>query len=206
MAPAQPIPQSKLPGTVSHPQLQQQAGFGSLQMQQQAANAAYLRRSHSLATFQLNTAEASHPQPTNPGWQPASMPEVPGILGSTDDQRRNLMHAASAPNHPRGLSHHLQNGTGSAPVFSPFELKNMMDESSLEIFESQSHLLDPETRLQLQVRQGKAPSVHTFACGSSNLLAACVLMPGLLGADYSYVCTCISSCLIPNAINLRWSL
>lgn len=35
-------------------------------------------------------------------------------------------------------------------MFSPFELKNMMDESSLEIFESQSHLLDPETRLQLQ--------------------------------------------------------
>ena len=36
------------------------------------------------------------------------------------------------------------------PTFSPVELRNMLHEESLELFESQSHLLDPESRVALQ--------------------------------------------------------
>lgn len=37
----------------------------------------------------------------------------------------------------------------SAPTFSPFELKSIMDEESLELFESQSHLLDDASKAAL---------------------------------------------------------
>lgn len=151
-----------------------------------AGTAAYLRRCHSLADFQLaqqqqqqqqqlqqHNGGIAFPQQRNmETWQPASMPEVPAILGSADGDPRwgALAAAASAPAHGRGpMRGHAGGGggasarsmqfvSGSAPVFSPFELKNMMDESSLEIFESQSHLLDPETRLQLQVRAQLRPA------------------------------------------------
>lgn len=36
---------------------------------------------------------------------------------------------------------------GGVPSFSPYEMRNLLDEQSLELFESQSHLLDPESRV-----------------------------------------------------------
>lgn len=144
-----------------------QPGYGSLltqqqQQEQQQQGTAFARRCQSLADFQLGAAgSGSYPvRAPQPSWQPASMPEQPAVLGSAEDPRWGaLAAAASVPNYSQlaaagrgggSRAARIQAASGSAPVFSPFELKNMMDESSLEIFESQSHLLDPETRLQLQ--------------------------------------------------------
>ena len=101
------------------------------------------------------------------GWQPSSMPEQPAILGSADDPRwgalavsasgrhsgRHGMHTggASAPAQPELLGaavaqQQQQQQQQQAPTFSPLEMRNLLDEQSLELFESQSHLLDPEAR------------------------------------------------------------
>lgn len=104
------------------------------------------RRSYSMANM-ANMGVAV------PGKRPASrlpnsMPEHPGLLsGSADDPRWGaLPQAGSAPiwrNHSLGAA-------PEPPAFSPVELRNMMHEESLELFESQSHLLDPESRVALQ--------------------------------------------------------
>lgn len=80
---------------------------------------------------------------------PNSMPEHPGVLSSSADNPRwgALGQAGSAPAWRR---HSLSAADEQPPTFSPVELKNMMDEQSLELFESQSHLLDPESRVALQ--------------------------------------------------------
>lgn len=153
LPPTAPLPLPHQPAFGSHP-----GHPGVLSAAAAAAShAALQRRCQSVADLQLALAGSRPARPS--GWQPASMPEAPAILGSADDPRWGaLAMAASAPDYHRTRSgaQRLQQMavSGSAPVFSPLELKNMMDESSLEIFESQSHLLDPETRLQLQVGGG----------------------------------------------------
>jgi hypothetical protein len=80
---------------------------------------------------------------------PASMPEQPLLGSAVADDRSwgasghgTALQAGSAP---------VRGGLLAAPPsFSPFELKNMVDESSLELFESQAHLLDTQSRLALQ--------------------------------------------------------
>ncbi|KAL4527531.1 hypothetical protein Ndes2526B_g08782 [Nannochloris sp. 'desiccata'] len=80
---------------------------------------------------------------------PNSMPEHPGVLsGSADDPRWGLLGQAGSA--PAWRQHSLGAAPEQPPTFSPVELKNMMDEQSLELFESQSHLLDPESRVALQ--------------------------------------------------------
>lgn len=153
LPPTAPLPLPHQPAFGSHP-----GHPGVLSAAAAAAShAALQRRCQSVADLQLALAGGRPARPS--GWQPASMPEAPAILGSADDPRWGaLAMAASAPDYHRtrsGAQRSQQMAvSGSAPVFSPLELKNMMDESSLEIFESQSHLLDPETRLQLQVGGG----------------------------------------------------
>ena len=162
--PRPPQPQQAPQNGGGYPPLaRQHSSFAAHQQQQQqqhgaaaaAASAAFARRCQSMANFQLAGSSAiSQPRAVQPSWQPASMPEAPPVLGSADDPRWGALAAtASAPDHGRG-GRGARMAAGSAPVFSPLELRNMMDESSLEIFESQSHLLDPETRLLLQARPG----------------------------------------------------
>lgn len=104
-----------------------------------------------------------------------SMPEQHVTLGGSSDPRWNVLTSSLDPCH---ASQHQFNTNrydyrlhraGSVPIrrditspssgtsqlpyppaFSPVELKNMMDEESLELFESQSHLLDPESRHALE--------------------------------------------------------
>ncbi len=127
------------------------------------------RGSHSLADLQhmqhgkvRGAVNVPQPRASGSGWHPASMPEHLRMLsgGSSDvlgDPRWGATLApgvGSAPDGARALARSASAGgsgaPASAPVFSPFELKNMMDEQSLELFESQSHLLDPESRVLLQ--------------------------------------------------------
>jgi hypothetical protein len=80
---------------------------------------------------------------------PNSMPEHPGLLGgSVEDPRWGALNQAGSA--PAWRQHSLGAAPEHPPTFSPVELKNMMDEQSLELFESQSHLLDPESRVALQ--------------------------------------------------------
>lgn len=79
-------------------------------------------------------------------WHPASMPEPHVMLaGSAEECRWNPMGSGVAGSAPVTAPM-----LGAPPTFSPVELRNMMDEESLMLFESQSHLLDPESRVALQ--------------------------------------------------------
>jgi hypothetical protein len=89
------------------------------------------------------------PAAGRPGhWQlPASMPEPHVILaGSAEDSRWNPLSAAVGGSAPGGRGPSL----AGPPTFSPAELRHMMDEESLALFEQQSHLLDAESREALQ--------------------------------------------------------
>ncbi|KAL4443783.1 hypothetical protein ABPG75_011520 [Micractinium tetrahymenae] len=138
------------------------------------------RRSQSFADFQHHSQHQQQGLPIGGGygqagrrpWQPASMPEQPVLLGSSDDPRWGNLGSASASDHRRGRpiagsSRHrmMVSGMGgtSAPVrpgllsgsMNPRGGFNsvpggMLDEASLELFESQSHLLDPDSRAALQ--------------------------------------------------------
>lgn len=157
-----------------------QSPFGGLLSAQQGP-ATLGRRSQSFADFQHQQQQQQPGVPIGGGyghagrrpWQPASMPEQPVLLGSSDDPRWGNLASASASDHRRGRpiagsSHHrmVVSGMGgaSAPV-RPGLLSGsmnpgfngmaevpggMLDEASLELFESQSHLLDPDSRAALQ--------------------------------------------------------
>lgn len=105
------------------------------------------RRSYSMANI-ANMSGVAVPGRRPASRLPNSMPEHPGLLcGSADDPRWGVLPQAGSA--PIGRNHSL--GTApEAPTFSPVELRNMMHEESLELFESQSHLLDYESRVALQ--------------------------------------------------------
>ncbi|PSC71594.1 E3 ubiquitin-ligase [Micractinium conductrix] len=151
--------------------LQQAAAGGG------AAGAAMLgRRSQSFADFQHQGAlpiggRYDQQQRLRP-WQPASMPEQQPLLGSSDDPRwGNLAASTSASEQRRAGRGHFGSGSGglgmggaSAPAHHgllagsmqpQYNLQGaevpggMLDEASLELFESQSHLLDADSRAAL---------------------------------------------------------
>ena len=135
-------------------QFQQQQQHGAGRMGAQPVPSPQ-RRSQSMASFQ---AAGPIPMATQRplGWHPASMPERAGLLGSSGDDPRwgaiaatGMPGSAPDPAHSllqRAVSGHL---AGSAPGFSPLELRNMVGEESLGLLESQSHLLDSESRALL---------------------------------------------------------
>lgn len=75
-----------------------------------------------------------------PAAQPTAIPSSSG-RGHHRHHQPSLRASASLPS--TGLP------PASAPTFSPFELKSIMDEESLELFESQSHLLDDASKAAL---------------------------------------------------------
>lgn len=128
----------------------------------------YCRRTQSMAEIPLGIAMPS-PRPLQyNSWHSASLPEQHVILsgpssndprwgalaqtcsagGSFTDPRTKPL-GATAPTLTRPLGQSLHAAPASAPTFSPFELRNLMDEESLELFESQSHLLDDNSKAAL---------------------------------------------------------
>ena len=103
------------------------------------------RRSYSMANMQGVAVPGRRPSSRLPN----SMPEHPGLLsGSAEDPRWGHMNQVGSA--PTWGQHSLGAAPDAPPTFSPVELRNMMHEESLELFESQSHLLDPESRVALQ--------------------------------------------------------
>eukprot|EP00887_Chlorella_sp_A99_P002589 scaffold6.g2589.t1 len=125
---------------------------------------AELHAQHAAAAARAAAAAAAQQQHHHPGginisgaraqaWHPSSMPEQPLMLGSADDPRWGALAHADAPAvrpglGPGGASAPVRASLlGGVPSFSPYEMRNLLDEQSLELFESQSHLLDPESRV-----------------------------------------------------------
>lgn len=86
--------------------------------------------------------------------QPSSMPEAPLLLsGSSGDPRwgalASTMIGTSAPSRRQGFLSYEGRGS-QIHTISPQEFRNMLDEESLELFESQSHLFDSDSRLALK--------------------------------------------------------
>ena len=120
------------------PHLAEESSYKSMETSQ--------RRSYSMVN--IASMAGSHVQAVSPRL-PNSMPEQAAVLASSaEDPRWNAL----AVPHPQSGSLPVKRGSlkqSAPPPFSPQELRNLMDEESLELFESQSHLLDPESRALL---------------------------------------------------------
>lgn len=124
--------------TELRPNLAEESSYRSMETSQ--------RRSYSMVN--IASMAGSHAQAISPRL-PNSMPEQAAVLASSAEDPR--WHALAAP-HAQSGSLPVKRGLPkqtAPPTFSPQELKNLMDEESLELFESQSHLLDPESRALL---------------------------------------------------------
>lgn len=136
----------------AHQQIQAvQMQAQEVQQQQRLA----LQRSASVANMSITGPVGMAVPQRPPNHQPSSMPERPVLLsGSAEGPRwdglaaQNHQRSGSAPSW-RHSPYSMPLATPAPPTFSPIELKNMMHEESLELFESQSHLLDPESRQAL---------------------------------------------------------
>lgn len=119
-----------------------------------------------------STTDAHHGRGWHVKRQPASMPEAPSILGSSSgDPRWGALAATvqvagtSAPCWPQSMRRcgSVRNDVDGpihghldalrqllpSPVLASVDMGNMLDVESLELFESQSHLFDPDSRLAL---------------------------------------------------------
>ncbi|EFN58285.1 expressed protein [Chlorella variabilis] len=154
-------------------QMQQQQQLTAFGLQQQHALGRRSMSFHDIQQQQQQQQQAAQAMPIGCAgahqrrpWQPASLPEQLAVLAGSDDPRwGNLAASASGSDHRRSRARGIGGGhylgasapvrggllSGSvAPQFNMQELGGMLDEASLELFESQSHLLDPDSLAALQ--------------------------------------------------------